>query len=163
VIRFPCPHCGKELVAAFEKEGRRARCSSCETVFVVPSHEPPPAAAIADDFNEFPSDHEFPSDRGVRRALTGISGWLILPALWLTLGTVVHAVQLIFGYFSLFHIFFRSVSEGVLLVWVLMLLDTALFGFRLYVAFRFFGCHRSVPKLMIVFLVISLASCWCNC
>jgi hypothetical protein len=39
VIRFPCPNCGKKLVAAFEKEGQEARCPVCKTLLIVPPPE----------------------------------------------------------------------------------------------------------------------------
>lgn len=40
---FCCPRCGRTYERAVEHEGRKARCSGCETVFHIPG---PPVAIL---------------------------------------------------------------------------------------------------------------------
>jgi phage FluMu protein Com len=63
MIKFKCPHCAKEISAADEHAGRKAKCPKCQTVMVIPGAKaapaPPPAAppkpvvpAVEDEIEE---------------------------------------------------------------------------------------------------------------
>jgi hypothetical protein len=136
VIRFPCPQCGKELVAAFEKEGRKAKCSGCKTVLIVP----PPEADVVP---------EIPPIRAVESELVGFGGWLILPDLHLILSLVCLPLVIIFGAVIAFH--FDSAIR------VPLTLLSAYVGLTVYVAVAFFKRKKSAPKLMIVWYAAGAA------
>src|SRR6266511_2830452 len=52
MIKFRCPHCSKEVSAADEHAGKKAKCPSCQQVFQIPQ---PKAAARPESVEERPS------------------------------------------------------------------------------------------------------------
>lgn len=59
MIKFKCPQCAKEISAADEHAGRKAKCPKCQTVFVIPGARAAPPAppkpvapAVEDEIEE---------------------------------------------------------------------------------------------------------------
>ena len=59
MIKFKCPHCGKEVSAGDENAGKKGRCPGCKELFVIP------AAAAAKPAR--PAAAPTPSDDDARR------------------------------------------------------------------------------------------------
>jgi hypothetical protein len=71
MIKFKCPHCGKEVSAGDDNAGKKGRCPGCKEIFVIPaarSAKPAPSAERrtvppADDGDDLEVVEE-PKDRG---------------------------------------------------------------------------------------------------
>lgn len=80
---------------------------------------------------------------------SGIGGWLILPAIGLTLVPLISVVHLI-----------RIVARGLQIVWVGQLFDLlgklALFVFVCFVAYSFFKKKRAAPNNIIYYMITAV-------
>jgi hypothetical protein len=60
MIRFACPHCGKEVSAADDHAGKKGRCPRCREVFVIPSPRAAIKPAPAAERRSRPDDNDKP-------------------------------------------------------------------------------------------------------
>ncbi|HEX5269628.1 MAG TPA: hypothetical protein VFW33_04025, partial [Gemmataceae bacterium] len=47
MIKFKCPHCGKDVSAGDEHAGKKGRCPGCKELFTIPAAGAKPAPAPA--------------------------------------------------------------------------------------------------------------------
>jgi hypothetical protein len=100
------------------------------------SHPPPGPANSADD-------------------LTGIGGWLYLPAIGLILGAVLGAIGLAMLITGLSNAAAAGYASSVMAE---LVINGLMYALLLYITVRFFGKKRDAPILIIAFLAATVAT-----
>jgi len=98
-------------------------------------------------------EKEEPSVQAIDEKLVGISGWLILPAIWFVLGSIIGVVALVAN------IGIYSAGFGGIYAFELIVLS-GLIGFQIYAAILFFKKKRNAPRIIITLYIVNIvASC----
>ena len=88
-------------------------------------------------------------------SLSGIRGWLVLPAIGFVLGPIVSVVALI----AALAVFSDVEAAGYGGIFALeLLVQVGLLAFFIYAATRFFGKKSNAPSLIIALMLISLGA-----
>lgn len=154
MLDIRCPSCGRESAVAESYAGREVNCPSCQEPYIAGSVRANRNGAGA---FEFAGDYTSAAQpRGPR----GIGGWLILPAIGLVLGPLVHVISILISMAALAGPDMAAIEAkfpGIRLAILGEIAATVvLLLFQLFTAVMFFMKKAMAPKLMIALYALNL-------
>jgi hypothetical protein len=88
-----------------------------------------------------------PDTNSIDPKLVGIRGWLVVPAIWIGLNSILGGVLFSISLVNNFNVTISVEYIVVLGLWVLLL----------YIAILFFGKNSKAPFIIIIFLIANIA------